>query len=72
MIEYMTVEVVLIGPDGSRESHDLPATLYACACGHSDADLSPAYTFPTCAACGAPVMPERERLEVKHDPRGNE
>lgn len=67
MTEYITIEAVLIGPDGSRESHHLPAALYECACGHADADLSPAFTFPTCAACGAPVMPERERLEVKHD-----
>lgn len=69
MTEYVTVDVVLIGPDGSRDTHSLPAVVYACACGHEDASLTPAFVFPTCAACGASVMPERERLESK---RGNE
>jgi hypothetical protein len=65
VIEYTHIDVILSGPDAPDEVHQLPVTLYACACGHEDADAAPAYQFPTCAACGQPVMPEREQLETE-------
>ncbi len=63
-VEYLTIPVTVSCPDAPDETFNTTAARYACCCGHEGVSFPCAsYEFPTCEACGQPIMPERERLE---------